>query len=68
MLGVRRLLGGRQAGTMAVVIRGWVVVGGLTARLQALGDIVSPVAYAGLGGHEPLVGLGGVIVLGHVLV
>lgn len=53
---------------MAVVIRGWVVVGALTARLHALRDIVDPVGYTGLGGHEPLVGFGGEIVLGHVLV
>jgi hypothetical protein len=54
---------------MAVLlIRGWVVVGALTARMHALGDIVDPVGYTGLGGHEALVGFGGVIVLGHVLV
>ena len=68
MLGVGRLLGVRWAGTMAVVIRRGVVVGELTARLRALGDSVDPVGYAGLGGHVPLVGLGGVIVFGHFLV
>jgi hypothetical protein len=62
------LLGGRRTGTMAVRIRGRVFGGELSGSLHALGDIVDPVAYAGLGGHEALVGLGGVIVLGHVLV
>jgi len=65
MLGVGGLLGVRWAGTMAVIRGG---VGELTAWLRALGDSVDPVGYAGLSGHEPLVGLGGVIVLGHVLV
>lgn len=49
------------------VIRGG-VMGELTACLHALGDSVDPVGYAGLSGHVPLVGLGGVVVLGHVLV
>jgi len=66
MLRVGGLLGVRWAGTMAVIRGG--LMGELTACMDALGDIVGPVGYAGLSGHEPLVGLGGVIVLGHVLV
>ena len=66
MLRVGWLLGVRWAGTMAVIRGG--VMGELTACLQALGDSVDPVGYAGLSGHVPLEGLGGVIVLGHVLV
>jgi len=60
MLRVRRLAGIRRAGTVLVVIRR---VGG-GGRL--LGYIVGPVGDALLSGHEPVVGLGGVIVLGHV--
>ena len=67
MLGVGGLLGVRWAGTMAVGIRGG-ALGELTARLHALGDIVDPVGYASLSGHITVIGLGGVIVLGHVLV
>jgi hypothetical protein len=54
------LVGVEGAGTIRRAVGG--------GRLQALGDIVDPVGYPCLGGHIPLVGLGGVVVFGHVLV
>jgi hypothetical protein len=37
-------------------------------RLRALGHLVGPVGDTLLSGYEPVVGLGGEVVLGHVFV
>jgi hypothetical protein len=59
-VGLRLGVGVEGAGTIRRAVGG--------GRLHALGDIVDPVGYPCLSGHIPLVGLGGVVVFGHVLV